>query len=255
MTSHCKLQTTTERYTVNRGNARLVHTLDLAEGEVRIIGERHCLFDRVDLFEQLANISAGHEALGTLAGKHNRRNIIPPAQVINNRIQFIECALIQCINRRICHRHHRQFAGTYGRWMVLNAEVAVALDNLLFFGQTLLALPLSDLSCNLFKHLRVTQRRRITEWLIEHHIAQEAAHILTAARLGKRTDLDIIFGHTHRTLLGAHQLIESSAISSRQPSPRCGLDESNRRQTLFTMGSTDNDTIPNRRIGRNLAIT
>ena len=58
-----------EGHAVDRGHAWLVHTLDLAEGQVGVVGQGDGVLERVYVLEQLANVGAqnvGRKALDML---------------------------------------------------------------------------------------------------------------------------------------------------------------------------------------------
>ena len=61
MAGHRELHATAERDAVDGGDGGLVHRLDLAEREVRVVRQRQRLLERVHILEQLTDIGAGDE--------------------------------------------------------------------------------------------------------------------------------------------------------------------------------------------------
>ena len=138
--------------------------------------------------------------------------------------------------------------------MVFDGKIAIAFEDLLLFGETLLAFPVLDLAGDLGECFGVAQRGRVAKFLIQQEVPQETPHILPAAHLREGRDLNVVLGNRNGTLLGAHQLVQATAVIDRQLAAGHGQDEGERGQTLLAMRCTDDDCVAHRRVGRDLLV-
>ena len=54
-----------------------------------VVGQRDRVVDGMDLLEELANIGAGDETLGSLAGEDHGGHVLAARQVFDNRVQLV----------------------------------------------------------------------------------------------------------------------------------------------------------------------
>ena len=240
----------TQRDALNRGDAGLVHALDLAKREVRVVRQRARFVQRVDVFQQLPDVGAGHEAGGALAGEDHGHHIVAARQVFHHHRQLVERALVQGIHWRVGHRDRGHALRALGRGdgVVLHREVAVALEHLLVIGQLLLALPFADDALHFLHRFRVLQCRGVTDVAAFHQRTHHAPHVLAAACFRELADFDEVAGHGHRALLAAHQVREAAAVVLRQLAAGGGLHEGQRREALFAVRRTDDDDVADRAV-------
>ena len=104
--------------------------------------------------------------------------------------------------------------------VVLDQEIAIALEQRLVFGQTLLALPCGDRRLQRIERLRVAQRRGVADLAALDDRAHHAAHVFAGARFGELRHLEEVGGHRDRALFGAHQIGQAAAVVLRQPAAR-----------------------------------
>ena len=204
MTGERELHTATQRHTLNRRDTRLAHLLDATECQVCVVRQHSRLIDGVDLVEKLADIRTGDKRRRAIPGEDHRLHIVAPRQVIDHDVQFIQRTFIQRIHRRIRDVHRRHFRACCQR-IVLHAEVAVALEQLLLLGQLLRALPVVDRALQFDDGFRVTQCAGIANVRAFDQCPYHAPHILAAAGLRELRDLDKVARHGHGTLLKSHQ--------------------------------------------------
>ena len=240
-----ELHATAECDALDGRDARLVHALDLAERQVRVVRQRARFVDRANVFQQLADVGTRHEAGRALAGEHHRHHIVAPRQVFDHDRQLVQCALVQRIHRRVGHRDggDARFHARRSGVVVLHREVAVALEHLLVIGQLLLALPLADHGAQLGQAFRVLQRRLVADLAVFDECAHHAPHVLAAARLGELADLDEVAGHGHGALLAAHQFGQAALVVLRQLAAGRGPDEGERREALLAVRRADHDDV------------
>ena len=160
MAGQRELHAAPQRHALDGGNAGLVHPLDLAKGQVRVVRQRARLIDAADVFQQLPDVGPGHEAGRALPGEDHGGHVSAPRQVFDHHRQFVERAFVQRIDRRIGDRDggHAPVRHRACRFVVLHREIAIALEHLLFISQLLLALPFSDDLAQFDERFRVLQR-------------------------------------------------------------------------------------------------
>jgi len=252
MAGHRELHATAERHAVDRGDRRLVHGLELAEGQVRVVGQRQRLVQRMHVLEQLPDVRARNEGRRALAGEHHGPDVVAPRHVVDDDVQLVERALVERVHRRVGHRDQRD-APALER-VVVDAEVAEVLEQLLLIGDTLPRLPLGDGTAQFADRLRVAQRRGVTDVLALDQCAHHAPHVLAAAGLGELRHLDEVLGDRDLALLLADGLDEATAILGGQLAPGRGPHEGERGQALLRVRRADHDHVAHRRIGIDLLV-
>ena len=208
-----------ERDALDGGDARLAHAFDLGECELGVVGQHPRFFDGVDFIEELANVGTSNEARRSVTGEHHRHHIVTPRQMLDNDDEFIDGAFVERVDRRVGDEHRRHLlAGCH--IIVLNAEIAIAIEDLLVFGHRLAALPVPDRLAQFIKAFRVAQRRHVADIGAFDDRADHAAHVFAAARLGKLADFDEITRHRHGALFLADEIGQAAEIVAAEGLPR-----------------------------------
>ena len=116
-----------ERHALHRGDARLAHRLDLAEGELSIVGQYHRFVERMDFLEHLADVRARHKGCRALPGEHHRDDIVFPRQLIDHDDQLVDRAFVERVDGRVGDGDGRD-ALPRRDGVVLHEEIAIALE-------------------------------------------------------------------------------------------------------------------------------
>jgi hypothetical protein len=143
MASKREFHAATERNALYGRDARLPHRLDLAKRKLCIARQDERLVERVDLLEHLPNVGPGDERRSPLPGEHHSNDIVLARQMIDHDHQFVDRTFVQRVHRWIGDGDGRDALARRND-VVLDQEIAVALEQRLFFGQALLALPVVD---------------------------------------------------------------------------------------------------------------
>ena len=249
MAGERELHPPAQRHALHRRDAGFAHLLDRAEGEVRIVGQHHRLFDRVDFLEHLADIRARDKGGCALAGEHHRHDIIVARQGRGHHHQLVNRTFVECIDRRVGDGDGRDLLAG-GDAVVLHEEIAVAIEQRLLVAHPLLALPVSYDGAQFVQRLGVAQRRDVADILAHHQRADHAAHIFAAAGLGELRDFDEVGGHGDRALLGAHEIEQPALVLNGQLAAGGRHHEGERGQALLAVRRADHQHIADRRVRR-----
>ena len=245
MAGQRELHAAAQRHTLDGRNAGLAHLLDLAERQLGV-GRQHAgFFNRVDFFQELANVGTRDEAGGAVAGEHHRRHIIAARQMLHHDHQFIDGAFVERVDRRVGDEHRRHLLAGRDR-VVLDAEIAIAIEDILIFGQALLTLPGGDDALELVKALRVLQRGDVTDGGAFHQRAHHAAHVLATACFRELAHHQEIARHRHRALFGAHQIGKPAFVITGDDLARRRGDEGERGQPLLAVRRADHEHVADR---------
>jgi hypothetical protein len=87
---HRRLHAAAQGDAVDRGDsAGLSIGLDLAECQMRVVRQRQRLVEGVHVLVELADVRAGDEGRGALAGEHHRLDVFAPRHVIDDDVQSV----------------------------------------------------------------------------------------------------------------------------------------------------------------------
>ena len=247
MAGQRKLHAAAQRHALDCRDAGLAHRLDLSKSQMRGVRQRPRLLGRVHFFEQLPDVGTGDKACGAFAGEHHGSHIVAPRKVFDNDGQLIQGAFVQGVDRGVGDKHRRHLARCIDR-VVLNLEVAIALEQLLLVRQRLPTLPGLDHPLELIQAFRVLQRRCVAHRLSLDQRTHHAAHVLATARFRELADLDEVARHRHGTLLLAHQFGQFAAVFRRQLAASTRLDEGQRREAFLAVRCADDDDVADRRV-------
>ena len=236
-----KFQPTAQRHALDGGDTGLAHALDLAECQVRVVGQGARFVQGVHVFQQLAHVGTRHEAARALAGEDDGGHLVAARQVFHQHRQLVQRTFVQRIHRRVVDGDGGHAPAQHG--VGLHREVAVALEQLLLVGQALALLPVVDDAAQLGNRFGVLQRRQVAHLAAFDQRAHHAAHVLAAARFGELADLDEVARHGHRALLGAHQFTQAAAVVVCERTAGRGLDEGQRREAPFAVRRADDDDV------------
>ena len=253
MTGEGELHAAAQRHALDRRDARLAHPLDAPERQLRIVRQHTRLVQRVYLVQKLADVGAGHERRRAVAREHHRLHVAAARQVVDDDVQLVQRTFVECIHGRVGDVDRRHLCIRAQR-VVLHAEVAVALEQLLLLAQLLPALPFIDRRLQFRNGLRVAQRALVTDVGSLDQCTDHAAHVLAAARFRELRDLDEVGRHGDRTLLEAHQFTQPSLVVLRERASRGRLHERQRRQSLLAMRCAHHDHVAHRRVGIQLPV-
>ena len=117
----------TQRDALHGSDARLAHRLDLAEGELCIVGQHYCFVERMYFLEQLPDVGPRHEGGRAFAGENDGNDIVFARQMIDHDHQFIDRAFVERIDRRVRDRDGRHALARRDH-IILHEEIAVALE-------------------------------------------------------------------------------------------------------------------------------
>ena len=161
--------------------------------------------------------------------------------------QFVDGAFVERVDRRVGHRHRRHpLAGRHD--VVLDQEVAVALEQRLGLRQTLAALPVVDGGLQLGQAVGIAQGGHVADVAALDQGPHHAAHVLAASRLGELRHLDEVGRDGDGALLGADQFSEATPVVVGQLAPGDGHDEGERRQPLLPVRRADDQDVADRRV-------
>ncbi len=243
-----ELHPATECDALDRGDAGFAHLLDPVEGELGVVGKDAGFGLVVDIFQHLADVGAGDKAGGAFAGEDDGDDIVLASEMLGDDHQFVDGAFVERVDGGVGDGDGgNPFSGGY--LIVLDQEIAVAIEQLLFIGQALAALPTVDHALQFGETFGVAERAGVAEVGAFDERPDHAADIFARAGFGELADLEEVGRDRDGALFGADEIGEAALVLVGEAAACSRGDEGDRGEALFAVRGTDDENIADRRIG------